>query len=182
METNSPGHDRADSQSEEIKLSFSLTRRDILNYNLHFNRGLIYMTIILGLLLIPGLILAFKYHTGDSGMFFMWLAIGVGMALVMCFSSLSAIFIQVYYIKGDVVEKAMEFRSYIINSAGIAIFTSNSQLIRSWKDIIKAVESKHGFYLRTSDKAAIIIPHHVVESVISLENLKQIIGKGKSGS
>jgi hypothetical protein len=168
--------------TDEIRLSFSLTRRDVLYYNLHFNRGLIYMSIILAILLVPAIIIAIKYPHGDLGMFYMWMAIGVGLALIMSSSTLLAIFIQVYYIKNDVVDKAMEHRNYIINSAGIAIYTPKSQLVRSWKEIIKAIESRSGFYLRTSDKAAIIIPYHVLESDSVLETFKRILAAVKSNN
>jgi hypothetical protein len=175
-----------DSQSEsnqsadEIRLSFSLTRRDVLAYNLHFNRGLVFMAIILFLMLTPSIIIAIKNPTGDIGMFYMWLAIGIGLAFIISFSSLLAIFIQIYYIKNDVVEKAMELRNYIINNAGVAIYTSNSRFTRSWKDINKIIITKNGYYLRTSDKTAVIIPFHAVESESMRQNLKQIIDIGKS--
>jgi hypothetical protein len=174
----SPQPDSAAS-SDEIRLAFSLARRDILTYNLHFNRGLIYLSIILFVMLVPAIGISLKYPSGDLGMFYMWLAIGIGLALIMCSSSLIAIYIQVYYIKNDVVEKAMEFRNYIINSAGIAIFTSNSRLTRPWKDIVKVIESRRGFYFLTGDKAAIIIPHHVFESEAAIKNLRLIIASGK---
>jgi hypothetical protein len=171
----------AGSQStDEIRLSFSLTRRDVLAYNLHFNRGLIYMSIILTILLAPAIIIAIKYPHGDLGMSYMWMAIGVGLALIMSSSSLLAILIQVYYVKNDVVDKAMEYRNYIINNAGIAIYTPKSQLIRSWKEIVKVIESNSGFYLRTSDKAAIIIPYHVIESDSELETFKRLLTAAKS--
>jgi hypothetical protein len=166
--------DRSQS-ADEIRLSFSLTRRDVLAYNLHFNRGLIYMSIILAILLAPAIIIAIRYPHGDLGMFYMWMAIGVGLALIMSSSTLLAIFVQVYYIKNDVVDKAMDHRNYIINSAGIAIYTPESQLVRSWKEIVKVIESTSGFYLRTSDKAAIIIPHHVIGSDSVLETFQRIL-------
>jgi hypothetical protein len=172
-----PAHNQP---ADEIRLSFSLTRRDVLAYNLHFNRGLIYMSIILTILLVPAIIIAIKYPYGDLGMFYMWMAIGVGLALIMSSSTLLAIFIQVYYIKNDVIDKAMEHRNYIINSAGIAIYTPKSQLIRSWKEIAKVIESNSGFYLRTSDKAAIIIPYHVIESDSELETFQRILTASKS--
>jgi hypothetical protein len=165
--------------TDEIKLSFSLTRRDVLAYNLHFNRGLIYMSIILAILLAPAVIIAMKYPHGDLGMFYMWMAIGVGLALIMSSSTLLAILIQVYYVKNDVVDKAMEHRNYIISDAGIAIYTPKGQLVRSWKEIAKVIESNSGFYLRTSDKAAIIIPYHVIESDSVLEALRRIFAAGK---
>lgn len=166
--------------TDEIRLSFSLSRRDVLAYNLHFNRGLVLLAIILFLLLPISIIIAIKNPTGDIGTFYMWLAIGVGLAFIMSFSSLMAIFIQIYYVKGDVVEKAMEFRNYIINSAGIAIYTADSRFARSWKDIIKIIRTKNGYYLRTSDKAAVIIPFHVIDSDITRQNLQRIITANNS--
>jgi hypothetical protein len=165
--------------ADEIRLSFSLSRRDVLAYNLHFNRGLVLLAVILFLLVPPSIIIAIKNPTGDIGAFYMWIAIGIGLAFMMCFSSLMAIFLQVYYVKNDVVEKAMELRNYIINSAGIAIYTADSRFTRSWKAVNKIIRTKNGYYLRTSDKAAIIIPFHVVDSEIKRRVLERIITANK---
>jgi len=168
-----------DSVNDEIRLSFALTRRDVLAYNLHFNRGLVFLTLFLFLLLLPSLIIALKYPTGDIGTFYMWITIGIGIAFVITFSSLLAIYIQVYYIKNEVVEKSMEFRNYIINSSGIAIFTANSRFTRTWKEIIKIIKTKNGYYLKTSDKAAVIIPFHVIQSEAERNVLKRIINTAR---
>lgn len=168
-----------DQGADEIRLSFSLSRRDVLAYNLHFNRGLVLLAIILLLSLPLSIIIAIKNPIGDIGAFYMWIAIGIGVAFIMCFSSLMAIFLQVYYVKNDVVEKAMELRNYIINSAGIAIYTDDSRFTRSWKDVIKIIKTKNGYYLRTGDKAAIIIPFHVVDSEIKRQSLQRIIAKNQ---
>ncbi len=165
--------------TDEIRLSFSLSRRDVLAYNLHFNRGLVLLAAILFLLVPVSIIIAIKNPTGDIGAFYMWIAIGIGLAFIMCFSSLMAIFLQVYYVKNDVVEKAMELRNYIINSAGIAIYTDDSRFTRTWKDVIKIIKTKNGYYFRTSDKAAIIIPFHVVDSEKKRQSLQRIITTSK---
>lgn len=149
-------------------------------YNLHFNRNLVYLTIALFILLPPAITIALKNPNGDIGMFYMWLAIGIGLAFTMCFSSLFAIFLQVYYVKNDVVEKALELRHYVINSAGIAIFTDNSRFTRTWKDINIIIKTKSGYYLRTSDKAAVIIPVHAVDSESTLKKLIHIIENAKT--
>ena len=164
-----------DQVDSEIRLSFSLSRRDVLIYNLYFNRSLVFLTIILFLLLPISIIVAVKNPVGDIGVFYMWLAIGVGLAFIISFSSLLAIFIQVYYVKNDTVEKSMELRNYIINSAGIAIYTDNSRFVRSWKDMLKIIKTRNGYYLKTSDKAAVIIPFHVIDSESKRQSLQRII-------
>ncbi|NLI16332.1 MAG: YcxB family protein [candidate division Zixibacteria bacterium] len=169
-----------DQVDSEIRLSFSLSRRDVLIYNLYFNRSLVFLTIILFLLLPISIIVAVKNPVGDIGVFYMWLAIGVGLAFIISFSSLLAIFIQVYYVKNDTVEKSMELRNYIINSAGIAIYTDNSRFVRSWKDMLKIIKTRNGYYLKTSDKAAVIIPFHVIDSESKRQSLQRIIAANKT--
>lgn len=161
--------------SEEIKLAFALSKKDILWYNLHFNRGVIYLGILFSLLFFPGLLLALQHPAGDLGTFYLWLEIGICLGWVLCFSSILAIVLQVFYLKSPVVEKAMEYRHYVINSAGVAVFTSDSRLVRTWREIIKIIRTKHRFYLRTSDKAAIIIPGQVLKDAEGIENLKRIL-------
>jgi hypothetical protein len=169
-----------DQVDSEIRLSFSLSRRDVLIYNLYFNRSLVFLTIILFLLLPISIIVAVKNPVGDIGVFYMWLAIGVGLAFIISFSSLLAIFIQVYYVKNDTVEKSMELRNYIINSAGIAIYTDDSRFVRSWKDMLKIIKTRNGYYLKTSDKAAVIIPFHVIDSESKRQSLQRIIAANKT--
>lgn len=171
--------DKVSAPADEIRFAFSLTRKDILWYNIHFNRGVVFLGIAFTLMFIPGLLLAFRHTGTDLGTFYMWLEIGICLGWIMCFSSILAIFLQVFYLKSEAVEKAMEFRHYIINTAGVAVYTSQSKLTRTWKDIIKTIKTNNGFYLRTSDKAAIIIPRHVLKDTQELENLERLLKNAK---
>jgi hypothetical protein len=165
---------------DKIEMSFSLTRKDILWYNLHFNIGIIILAIIFLVLLLPGLILTLKYPGGDLGMFFVWLEIGFALGLLICLGVILIIVLQIFYIKSDAVDKAMRKRNYIINSAGVAVFTDEGQLVRAWTDFKKINHTRQGYYLRTSEKVAIILPLWAFKSPEDLLAFKALVKSQKS--
>jgi hypothetical protein len=176
--TESQNHSASGNRSS-IKLSFSLTRNDILWYNLHFNRGVIVLAVVFLILLFPGLLLAIHNPGGDIGTFYIWLEIGFAMGLIISISGIIAIVAQVFFIKSEAVEKAMQLRNYNINSDGVEISSAEGHLARSWDDFKKIIKTRRGYYLRTSDKAAIIFPNWVFNSADDYEAFKKLIKPSK---
>ena len=161
--------------AEYLQLTFALTRQDIFRYNLYFSRGVTILAIIFAVAFVPSLLLALGRPHGDLGTFYLWLVIGIGLGILVCASVILAIYFQVYHIKSVIIERAMESRSYLISSAGLAVSTTTGQMTRTWADIPRVVETRHGVYLCTRDKAALIIPYHVVGGIERLAIFKRLL-------
>jgi len=142
-----------------INLTFTLNRNDIFWYNLFYARFLVIGVIVFLILMVVGLIVTVNTPKGDLRTTLYWIELALGIGFSICLATISAIALQVYIVKNKTIEKAITKKSYIINSAGIAIFDERRKLTRTWKDIVKIDRSRQRFYIRTSSKLAIIIPY-----------------------
>lgn len=171
-----PGAADKPAKSENtINLSFALTKDDLFWYNLHFIRLFVIGFFIFLLLFIAGFILVIKTPKGDIQTTFIWMEIGFGIVLSICMGAISAIVLQVYFLKSNIIARAMSTRNYIIDTAGIAVFDKRGKIVRTWKDVKKIIKTRKGFYFRTSDKLAIIIPRRVFKDPDMLEEFENII-------
>jgi len=144
-----------------INLSYSLTRSDLFWYNIYFIRWLVIGAIVFFALAISAFIFALETPTGDLKTTIIWAVMGFGVGFSICAGSVAAILLQIFFVKNEAVNKAMNRRNYIISSSGIAVFNEQGKIIRTWKEITRIIKARHGFYIKTGDKVAIVIPRHV---------------------
>lgn len=144
---------------KDINLAFSLTRDDLFWYNIYFARLMVFGFFLFLILFIAGFIVILNTPSGDLQTTFVWVEIAIGAGLSVCVGTIAAIALQVYFLKSGAIEKSMTERNYIISTAGIAVFNERGKIMRTWKDVKKIIKTHHGYYIRTGDKLAIIIPH-----------------------
>jgi hypothetical protein len=150
-----PGSDKS------INLSYALTRSDLFWYNIYFIRWLVIGAIIFFALAIGAFIFTLKMPTGDLKTAVIWAVMGFGVGFSICAGSVAVVLLQIFFVKNETVNKAMTRRNYIINSAGIAVFNDQGKIVRTWRDIRRIIKTRHGFYIKTGDKIAIVVPRHV---------------------
>jgi hypothetical protein len=161
--------------SDNIRLSFSLTRADILWYNLHFARFIVLGLIAFFMLFVIGLIAIVSAPKGDLQIAFIWIEMAIGIGFSICAGIIAAIVIQIYFQKTASVKQAMAEKSYIIDSTGITVFDDSHRIVRSWQDILKIITTRRGFYFRTGDKLAIVIPRRVLKDSHELKAFENIL-------
>ena len=160
---------------ESINLSYALRRSDLFWYNFHFLRLLSAGAAAFFVLAIVGSIAVLRTPVGDLRTALIWADLGFGVGFSICAGSVAAVALQIFIFKSGPVERAMSKRSYVINSGGIAVFNDQGRIARSWNDVKTIVKTRHGFYLRTSDKLAIVIPRRVLKQQNDLESFKAIL-------
>jgi hypothetical protein len=163
--------------NKTINLSFALTRNDLFWYNIHFARLPMLGFFVFLFLFIAGFILAIQTPKGDLQTAFIWTEIGLGIGLSICMGTISAIVLQIYFLKSTTVTRAMSERNYIISSAGIAVSDERNRLNRTWQEVRNVIKTRKGFYFRTGDKLAIIIPRHVFKDRNDLKAFEEILNK-----
>ena len=161
--------DQGPESEKIINLSYSLTRTDLLWYNLYFVRWLVVGAVAFFGLAIAAFILALNTPSGDLKTAIQWAVVGFGIGFSLCGGSIAAIMLQIFFIKNKSVEQAMTTRNYAISSVGVAVFNEQGRITRTWKDIKKVIKARHGFYIRTGDKIAIVIPRHVFADKSEIE-------------
>ncbi|MCD6161393.1 MAG: YcxB family protein [candidate division Zixibacteria bacterium] len=165
----------SESSIRDVNLTFLLTRDDLFWYNMYFTRLMVFGFFVLLILFMAGFIVIINTPSGDLQTTFVWVEIALGAGLSVCIGTIGAIALQIYFLKGGGIEKSMTERNYIISMAGIAVFTERSKIMRTWKDVIKVIKTRHGYYIRTGDKLAIIIPHRELKNPDDLQAFKEII-------
>ena len=161
--------------SKSISLSYALTRSDLFWYNIYFIRWLVIGAIVFFALAIAAFIFAMKTPTGDLKTAIIWAVMGFGVGFSICAGSVAAISLQIFLIKNETVNKAMTRRNYIINSAGIAVFNEQGKIVRPWKEIKRIIKTRNGFYIKTGDKIAIVIPRHVFADPYEIRQFENLI-------
>jgi hypothetical protein len=149
------------SGSDDINLSFALTRTDLFWYNMHFIRLLIVGAIAFFILAIAVFVYSLNAPPGDYKTTLVWMVMGFGAGFSICAGSIAVVVLQIYFVKSEAVDQAMTIRNYIVNSSGIAVYNDKRRITRTWHDIKKVVKTRHGFYIKTGDKIAIVLPRHV---------------------
>ena len=160
---------------KDINLTFSLTRDDLFWYNIYFARLMVFGFFLFLILFVAGFIVIINTPSGDMQTTFVWVEIAIGAGLSVCVGTIAAIALQVYFIRSGVIEKSMTERNYIISTAGIAVFNERGKIMRTWKDVKKVIKTHHGYYIRTGDKLAIIIPLRELQNPDNLESFKKMI-------
>ncbi|MCP4582807.1 MAG: YcxB family protein [candidate division Zixibacteria bacterium] len=160
---------------DTINLSYSLSKTDLFWYNLFFVRWLLVGAIAFFILAISAFILSLNMLSGDLKTTIQWAVMGFGIGFSMCGGSIAAIMLQIFFIKNKSVEQAMTRRNYIINPAGVAVFNERGKIVRTWKEIRKVVKAGHGFYIKTGDKIAIVIPRHVFTDKNEIKLFEKIV-------
>ena len=155
QQSSTPGDDIG------INLSFALTRTDLFWYNMHFIRLLIIGAIVCFILAIAVFIFSLNAPPSDFKTTLVWMVMAFGAGFSICAGSIAVVVLQIYFVKSEAVDKAMTTRNYIINSAGIAVYNDQRRITRTWREIKKVVRTRHGFYVKTGDKIAIVLPRHV---------------------
>jgi len=147
--------------NKSINLSYSLTRSDLFWYNIYFIRWMVIGAIIFFALAVGTFIFTLKMPTGDLKTAVIWAVMGFGVGFSICAGSVAVVLLQIFFTKNETVNKAMTSRNYFINSTGIAVFNEQGKIVRTWREIKSIIKARHGFYIKTGDKAAIVIPRHV---------------------
>ena len=158
-----------------IKLTFSLTRSDLFWYNLHFIRLLGYAAIGFFILSIAFFIIALNTPYGDMRTTFIWVVMASGAGFSITAGSIAAIVLQVFILKNETIARAMTRRSYIISESGVAVYNEQGRIKRTWKEIRKVIKTHHGFYIKTGEKIAIVLPRHVFKDNNQIKLLEGII-------
>lgn len=164
-----------ESQDKTIRLSFALTRTDLLWYNLYFIRWIVYGAILLILLFIVGLIWSVNTPKGDLQTAMIWMVIGLAAGFSICMGSIMAVVLQIYFTKSEIVAKAMTRKNYIISNAGVAVYDERGQIMRTWTQVKNIIKTKHRFYIRTGDKMSIVLPKREFKSPDDLQAFEGII-------
>jgi hypothetical protein len=167
--------DESDLIDENIQLSFALTREDLLWYNLYFVRYLVYGFFVFLFLFAIGFIMALKTPRGDLQTALIWLEVFLGIGISICAGTMTAIVLQIYFLKNRTVDRAMTQKNYIINSAGVAVFDEKNKIVRTWNKVLKVIKTRQGFYIRTGDKLAIIIPRRAFKDADELKVFEKIL-------
>jgi hypothetical protein len=168
-------NNNAAAAGRDINLSFALRRGDLFWYNFHFQRLLAAGAAVFFVLAIVGSIAVLRTPIGDLRTALIWLELGFGIGFSICGGSVAGVALQIFIFKTSPVKRAMSRRSFVINSYGVAIFNEQGRIDRSWKDIKTIIKTRHGFYLRTSDKLAIVIPRRELKLQNDLEAFKAIL-------
>jgi len=168
-------HARDPGEGRVISLSYSLNRADLFWYNLYFSRYVVVAGLAFLALFIAGFILTVRASSDDLRASFMWLDIGLGAGFSVCVGIVTSIALQVYVLKSDVIERAMTWRSYDISHEGISVFNRQAKIDRPWTNVRNVYETKHGFYVRTGDRLAIIIPVRELKDSGKLQNFREIL-------
>lgn len=158
-----------------IKLTFSLTRSDLFWYNLYFIRLLGYGAITFFLSSVAFFIVVLITPFGDLRTAFIWVVMVSGAGFSICAGSIAAIVLQVFILKNDTITRAMTRRSYIIDSSGVAIYNEKGRITRTWHEMKKIVKTRHGFYMKTGEKIAIVLPRHVFKDRNEIKLLEGLI-------
>jgi len=166
--------------SMTINLSYSLTRSDLFWYNIYFVKWLVIGAVVFFTLAITAFVIALKTPSGDLKTTIIWAVMGFGVGFSICAGSVAAILLQIFFVNNETVNKAMTRRSYIINSAGIAVFNEQGKITRTWKDIKSIIKTRHGYYIKTGDKIAIVIPRQAFASQSDLEIFKELVKLAKT--
>ena len=161
--------------SKDIRLSFALTRTDLFWYNIHFVRLLVIGAITFFILAVGVFTYTLSVPTGDFKTTLIWVVMGCGIGFSLCSGTIAAIVLQVFFLKNESVARAMTFRNYIINEAGVAVFTDKAKIARTWKDVRKVIKTRHGFYIKTGDRIAIVLPRHVFTDKEEIEHFQKLI-------
>ncbi|OQX92760.1 MAG: hypothetical protein B6D58_01290 [candidate division Zixibacteria bacterium 4484_95] len=167
------------SQEKTIQISFSLTRADLLWYNLYFIRWIVFGAIVLILFFLAGLVWFLNTPKGDLQTAIIWIVIGLAAGFSVCMGSIVAIILQIYFIKSETVAKAMTPKSYIINSQGITIYDKRNQINRPWVQVMNVIRTKRGFYIQTGDKISIVLPRRDFKDPKDLQTFNDILVKYK---
>ncbi len=172
---NSPDNDR------DINLQFTLTRNDLFWYNIYFIRLLVLAAIACFLGAIGVFIYSLQIPTGDYKTTLIWIIMALSAGFSISGGTIAAIVLQVFVLKNESVNQAMTMRSYIINSAGIAVFNKSRKIVRTWNDIRRVIKTHHGYYIKTGDRIAIVLPRHVFKNDEQIEYFEQLIQLAKTG-
>lgn len=168
-DTNKPEDEKV------IRLTFSLTRSDLFWYNLHFIRLLGYAAVAFFILSIVFFVIALNTPYGDLRTTFIWVVMASGAGFSITAGSIAAIVLQVFILKNDTITRAMTRRSYIISESGVAVYNEQGRIKRTWKEIRKVVKTHHGFYMKTGEKIAIVLPRHVFKDNNQIKLLEGLI-------
>jgi hypothetical protein len=168
------------SPEENISLSFALTRGDLFWYNMHFIRLLIFGAIIFFVLAIGVFVFSLNTPTGDYKTTLVWMVMGFGAGFSICAGSIAVVVLQIYFVKSEAVDKAMTVRNYIVNSAGIAVFNDKKRITRTWLEIRRVIKTRHGFYIKTGDKIAIVLPRHVFSGPDQIQLFEKLAAQVQS--
>jgi len=158
-----------------VNLSYALKRSDLFWYNFHFLRLLAAGAAFFFALAIAGSILVLWAPIGDLRTALIWAEIGFGLGFSLCAGPVAGVTMQIFFFKSGTVDRAMTRRSYIIDDGGIAIFNDRGRIARTWNEVKTIIRTRHGFYLRTSDKLAIVIPRRELRQQNDLETFQKIL-------
>jgi hypothetical protein len=164
-----------ESKEKTIHLSFALTRADLLWYNLYFIRWIVFGAITLILLFITGLVWYVITPKGDLQTAIIWIVIGIAAGFSVCMGSIMAIILQIYYIKNEIVTKAMTKKNYIINGQGLTVYDERGQITRTWTQVKNVIRTKRSFYIRTGDKMSIVLPKRDFKDPKDLQVFEEIL-------
>jgi hypothetical protein len=166
-------------QGKTINLSFALTRTDLFWYNIHFVRLLVAGSIIFFILAIAVFVCTLYVPPGDLKTTLIWLVMAFGVGFSLCAGSIAAVVLQIFILKNETVAKAMTSRNYTISESGVAVYNEKGRIKRTWEEIRKVVKTHHGFYIKTGDKIAIVLPRHAFGSRDQIELFEQLAGLAK---
>ena len=96
-----------------------------------------------------------------------------------CAGTITAVVLQIYFLKSGAITKTMTERNYTVAGDGITVSDERHQITRSWNDFDKMDRTPWGFYFRTSRKLAIIIPKRILKENGELDSFRRII-RGKT--
>lgn len=169
---------KSNTADRSINLSYSLTRSDLFWYNIYFVRLLAVGAILLFLLTIAVFILTLYTPPGDLKTAFLWVVMGLGVGFSLCAGTIAAIILQIFFLKNESVNKAMSLRNYVINSSGIMVFNEDGKITRTWNDIRRIIKTSHGFYVKTGDRIAIVLPRRVfadIQEITLFEEFAELV-------
>ena len=144
-----------------ISLSYSLTRADLFWYKIYFMRLLVVGAVLFFILAIAAFIITLYTPPGDLKTTLVWVIMGFGAGFSLCAGTIAAIVLQIFFVKNESVNKAMSLRNYKIDSSGIMVFNEQGRIVRTWKEIRSIIKTSHGFYVKTGDRIAIVLPRRV---------------------
>jgi hypothetical protein len=161
------------SAGDNINLSFALTRTDLFWYNMHFIRLLIVGAIVFFILAVGVFVFSLSTLPGDYRTTLIWLVMAFSAGFSICAGSIAVVILQLFFVKNETVNQAMIGRNYIVNSAGIAVYNDKRRITRTWREIRKVIRTRHGFYIKTGDKIAIVLPRHVFNGPDQIRQFEQ---------
>jgi len=163
-----------------INLAFGLTKSDLLSYNFHFMRLLMVGAAACFILAVAVFIYSQNIPPGDYRTTLNWVVTAFGVGFSLCGGPIAVVILQLFGSKNEAVNKAMAWRNYIISSSGIVVFNDQGRISRTWRDVKKVIKTRHGFYLKTGDKLAFVLPRHVFngpEEIHLFERLSGLVDK-----